>query len=246
MNEFTAEELFEAIDRLVRDCLDRHAVDAPPVDAMLLAQDEFDLKVREVDPDDEREVPQQGRFGPRAPKRPNRNEVVVRPEQSEEARQAACARACAKGLIPRVMAKLGAVPGEENRGAQNQLVGLVAPRLLLPTRWFGRDARKAGYDLLELKDRYPTAGYELIALRMLDFEEPCVIAVVDDGSVSVRRSNVATPGRTLTAAEQRCLAKAAETREPVKLRHDGWTCQAWPIPNGPFNRIILRGVPDDL
>ena len=97
-----------------------------------------------------------------------------------------------------------------------------------------------------MKRAYPTAGYELIALRWLDFEEPCVVAVVDDGMVATRRGNVAAPGRTLTAAEARCVAKVSEARDPAKVRADGWTCWGWPVTTGPFNRIILRSVPDDL
>src|SRR5207248_3821387 len=96
MSDFTAEDLFEAIDRLVRELLARHGFDGPPVDAVILAQEAFDLTVREADDEDD---PRQGRFGPRPP-RFNRREVVLRPDQSEEARQAACARACARALMP--------------------------------------------------------------------------------------------------------------------------------------------------
>jgi len=30
------------------------------------------------------------------------------------------------------------------------------------------------------------------------------------------------------------------------VRAEGWTATAWPVPGGPFNRIIVRSVPDDL
>lgn len=245
MNEFTAEELFEAIDREVRDVLDRHNVLAPPVDAEQLAQEEFDLTVREQDPDDDQ--PEPGRFGPRAPRRPNFREVVVRPDMTDEARQATCAKACAKGLIPRVFARLKVPVDPSNRSAQSQLVGFIVPRLLLPTKWFGRDARKSGWDLFELKDVYPTAGYMLIALRMLDVcEEPCVVAVVDDGVVGLRRGNMQQASKKLTRAEELAAQQALSANKPAKVRRDGWTAWAWPASGGPYNRVILRSVPDEL
>src|SRR5258705_187514 len=61
---------------------------------------------------------------------------------------------------PAVLAKLGIAPGTETRSAKAQLVGVIAPRLLLPTKWFEKDARRLGFDLPDLKDVYPTAGYE--------------------------------------------------------------------------------------
>ncbi len=246
MTEFTTDELFDAIDRLVRDVLDRHNVAGPPVDAERLAVEEFDLILREADPDEDDAQP--GRFGPRPPRRPNYREVALRHEMTAEGRQAACARACAKALIPRVLAKLK-VPagGDQQRSAQSQLIGLITPRLLLPTKWFGRDTRKLGHDVLAIKALYSTAGYVLIALRMLDVaDDPCVMAVVDDGAVAARRGNQAPAGRTLTKAEAKAAARAVETGDPVKVRADGWTAWGWPVPGGPFNRIILRSVPDDL
>ncbi|HVK07467.1 MAG TPA: hypothetical protein VM597_01690 [Gemmataceae bacterium] len=244
MSDFTAEDLFDAVDRLVGELLTHHGFEEPPVDAVALAQEAFDLTVREADEEDD---PRQGRFGPRPPRRRGR-EVVFRPDQSEESRQAVCARACAKELIPAVLTRLGVAPGTENKSAQTSLVGLIAPRLLLPTRWFGRDARKSGYDLFAIKDRYPTAGYEMIALRMLELDEPCVVAVVDDGIVATRRGNRAPATKTLTPAEELCLERIGRNgdREPQTARRDGWTVHGWPVPSGPFNRIILRAVPEDV
>ena len=244
--DFTTEELFEAIDKVVREMLDRHDVTGPPVDCQALVGEEFDYVTREAEPEDDE--PQQGRFGPRPPgsSRGRRREVVFRPDQTEEGRQAACARACGKELIGRVLARLGVVVDPDRRPATAQLVGLIAPRLLLPTRWFDKDARKAGYDLLDLKHRYATAGFELLALRLLDLEEPCVITVVDDGAVSLRRSNRYPVNKTLHEAEKRCRVKVADEDEPARARFDGWTCWGWPIPAGAFRRIILRSLPDEI
>src|SRR2546430_225301 len=126
MFDFSAEDLFDAVDRLVADALRRHGTAGPPVDAVRLAQDAFDLTVREAEDEDEVRV---GRFGPRPPRRGNRT-----PETKK-----------------------------------------------------------------------------------------------------------------LTAAEQAALAKLGRYEEPRQtVRTDGWTATAWPVPGGPFNRIIVRSVPDDL
>jgi predicted transcriptional regulator len=244
MSDFTAEDLFDTVDRLVGELLAKNGFAEPPVDAVVLAQEAFDLTVREADDEDD---PRDGRFGPRPP-RVRHREVVFRPDQSEESRHAVCARACAKEMIPAVLARVGVAPGTENKSAQSSLVGLIAPRLLLPTRWFERDARKAGYDLFAVKQRYPTAGYEMIALRMLELDEPCVIAVVDDGIVSARRGNRTPATKTLTPAEQLCLERIGREGDPESqtVRRDGWTVHGWPVPSGPFNRIILRAVPEDV
>ncbi len=242
MGDFSQDDLLDAIDRAVRALLDQERVAAPPVDAITLVQDAFGLTVVEEEPDDD---PEPGRFGPRPPRRRSR-EVVLRPDQSRESKQVACARACAKQMVPGILEKLGVTPGTENRSAANQLAGLIAPRLLLPGKWFERDARRAGFDLFALKERYPTAGYELILLRTLDVDEPAVVAVVDDGTASTRRSNRIPAGRALLPAEVLCCDRVRAEREPQRARRDGWTTDGWPIPDGPFDRIILRSVPDEV
>ena len=242
--DFSTEDLFDAIDRSASELLDHHRIDEPPVDAITLAQEAFNLVVRFAeDADDE---PAAGRFGPR-PRRRNPREVVLRMDQSDEGRNAVCARACGKELLPAILTRLGVAPGTENRSAQNQLLGLIAPRILLPTKWFARDARKAGFDLWAIKDRYPTAAYEMIAWRILDVaDDPVVVSIIDDGVVAARRGNMAAPGKVLTAAEQECLDRLADEGEPLTVRREDWTARGWPIPTGPFNRIILRAVPDEI
>jgi len=239
MSDFTAEDLFDAVDRNVRELLERSGINEPPIDAISLAQHGFNLLVTEAEEEDE---PQ---YGDR-PRRKRPGEIVLRVDLSDEGRNAVCAKACAKELLPRVLSKLGVTPGTENRGAQNPLLAVIVPRLLLPTQWFEKDAHKAGFDLVPLKDRYSTVTYEMIALRLLDLDEPCVIAIVDDGAVATRRGNRSQAGRVLTSAETKCIEQVVTEREPQLVRREGWTTWGWPIPNGPFNRIILRSVPDDL
>lgn len=244
MSDFSPDDLFETIDHTVSDLLGRHGLEEPPVDTVTLAQEAFDLRVTfaEDEPDD----PRPGRFGPR-PTRRNPREIVLRVDQSDEGRNLVCGRACGRELLPTILTRLGVTPGTENRSGQNQLLALIVPRLLLPTRWIARDARKLGWDVWDLKDRYPTVGYEMIALRLLDIaEEPLLMAIVDDGTVATRRGNRSAVGKKLTETEQACLDLVMELGEPQTVRRSGWTVRGWPVPGGPFNRIILRAVPDEL
>jgi predicted transcriptional regulator len=236
--EFTQEELWEAIDKVAWEMLDRLGVVEPPVDALWLAEHEFDYSVRETEPDEELES------APRS--RVRRKEIVVRFDQTEESRQAAGARACARELIPRVLARLGVTVTPEHRPATNALVGMIAPRIVLPSRWFGKDCRKLGYDLMSIKERYATAGYEMIAWRWLEFEEPCIVAIVDDGIVSARRSNCSPVNKKLTSTEERCAKETQARRESTRVRGEEATTWSWPIPNGPFGRIVLRSVPNEI
>lgn len=244
MSDFTTEDLFDTTDRVVAELLARNGIADPPVDALALARDVFRLSVRFAEEEDDDSA--RGRFGARPKPRPRRDEVVLRPESPEEIHQTVCGRAVAKLLVPVVLEKLGVAPGTENKGAAKSLVGLIAPRLLLPTRWFERDARRANSDVWAIKDRYPTVQYEMIGWRLLDLDEACVVAVVDDGEVTARRGNRAAAGKQLTIAETKCLARIAEHGEPVTVRADGWAARGWPVPTGPFNRILLRAVPDEI
>jgi hypothetical protein len=156
------------------------------------------------------------------------------------------ARLVARHLLPPVLTRLGIAPGTENKAAQTHLLGVIVPRFLLPTRWFEPESRKAGYDLLAVKERFVTAHMETIALRWLDLDEPCVISILDDGTVSTRKSNRFPVSKTLTAAEAACAAKVRETSKPARVRTGDWTAWGWPTRGVPFGRIVLRAVPDEV
>ena len=241
MSEFTTEELFDAIDRAVLALLKRVGNEAEPVDALSILQTAYRYTVTYLSEDDE-----EPRYGDRPKPKPRPRELQLKEGVSDEGRQAAAAKMVARELLPGIFQALGIVPGTEQRSATNQLVGLVVPRLLLPTRRFDVACRKTSGDLFRLKEQFPTADYLVLATRQLDFEEPCVIAVVDDGTVALRRSNCTQVNKKLTAAEQLCVDRATAEEEPVTVRRDDWTARGWPIPAGPFRRIILRSVPDGL
>lgn len=241
--DFSQDDLFDAIDKAVRDTLQRAGVAEPPVDALALAENAFGLAIEYQEP--EENEPRQ--YGAPPKKRYRPNTIVLRHDQSDEAQHLLAARAVAKQLLPGLYAALGIVPGTENKSADRQLIGLVVARLLLPTRWFAADARKSGWDLAQLKERYPTVGYEMLAWRLLDVdEEPCVVAIIDDGTVAARRSNRFPATKKLTAAEEACHQAVAESGEPARKRTDDWMAWGWPTNGIPFRRIILRAVPEEL
>ncbi len=106
--------------------------------------------------------------------------------------------------------------------------------------------RECQRDLLALQERFSTASAEMIALRWLDLDEPAVISFVDDGVVSLRRSNCGVSGKNLLPVEQQCYERVALLERPHRLRQQGWTVRGWPLPERLVPRIVLHSTPDDV
>ena len=240
MADFSADDLLEACERLVTGLLERAGVDSPPVDALRVAEDHLGIPVEEVEP----ETDERGRPLPRTGRR--RSGIVLSPHMSEEQRQSAAAQGIARTLLPDLLRKLGIPEASDNRQASAHFRGLITARILIPTRQLRTALRNCKYDLFALKDVFTTATIEMIALRLLDLDDPCVIAIIDDGVVATRRGNAMPAGRRLTPAEQQCLDRIMELDLPQKVRSDGWSVSGWPISERPFRRVILRAVPDDV
>jgi hypothetical protein len=125
------------------------------------------------------------------------------------------------------------------------LANLFANHLLVPTRWLATEATATGYDVLKLKSRFRTASHEVVAWRLLDLPEPCVITIVDNDRVSRRRSNAWSIRRALSASEQKCQRYVHERSEATTIREDGWTVQGWPVHELVWKREILRSIHED-
>lgn len=236
MFDISQDDLFEALDRVVSQLLERGGVEEPPTDALHLAQALFGIRL---------EYLEEGEDPAQRPRRRDPQRLFLRSDQSEESQHFVAARAIAQRAVPDVLTRLGIPPGTENRLANQRLAALIATRLLLPTRWFERAVRDCDADLLALKECFPSAGYDLLAQRILEVDdEPCVVASIEDGSVVWRRSNRFSVNKTLTAAEQECVERIADSNEAVRVRRDDWTAWGWPTPGIPFGRIIVRAVPD--
>jgi hypothetical protein len=239
--DFSQDELFEAIDRLVNGLLERAGVAEPPVNALRIADEHLGIPVEVVEPVEEDE---RGRPRPRS--RPAGSGIVLSSDMTEEHQQKAAADGIARMLLPDILRKLDVLPGSENKQFAAHVRGLVVGRLLVPTKLLRAALRQCKYDLAALKEVFATATTEAVALRLLDLDEPCVISIVDDGVVAMRRGNRSAAGKRLEPPEQACLDKVTELDLPHRVRADGWTVQGWPVPDRAFRRIILRAVPDDL
>lgn len=238
--DFSQEELIEAIERLVTGLLERAGATTPPVDAMHIAEDHLGIPVEVVEPVEEDE---HGRRRPRA--RQQSQGIQITDDMPDEQRNKAAAAGIARSLLPEVLKKLGIPLGAEDRSLRNHVASLVVPRILIPTRMLRAALRDCKYDVPALRDVFGSVTPEAVALRLLDLDSPCVIAIVDDGVVAVRRSNRFAAPKALEAAEKACLAKVAELELPHRVRLDGWTTNGWHVPDRPFQRIILRSVRDD-
>jgi hypothetical protein len=222
--DLSREEVIAVIDRTVAELLELAGVQGPPVDALALAQRHLGLTVS---------------FDR------GRRQRESRPEPSEEQRQWIAAHAIGEHLKPSLLRSLGVEPPQSQSLPGESLANLFATHLLVPGGWFAADAPAADHDLLRLKERYRTAGHELLALRLLDLPEPCVITVVDNDHVRRRRSNAWRVRRELSAAERACQRYVTHHCRPKVVRAGGWTVQGWPVPLADGRRTILRSVVEE-
>jgi hypothetical protein len=225
--DFTREDLFRTIDRMVEDLLSAAGITAPPVDAVALARGHLGMDL-------DAERPRRGRRG---------RAVATAP--SEQARQWEAALAIGARFKPAVLQRLDLTPEQARATGGPSLATLLASHLLAPTDWFAGDARRLGYDVPELQQLYHTAGAELLAWRLLDLPQPCVITLVDDGHVRRRRSNAWRVRAALEDAERDCQRFVHNTGRPRVVRAGGWTVQGWPLHPPDAERVILRSVRED-
>jgi predicted transcriptional regulator len=234
--DLSREEVHAAVDRAVEDLLTSAGRRSPPVDAIALAQGHLGISVCL-----DRRQPQRGR----AQRAAGRKQIFLRPEPTEERHQWTVAHEIGEHLKPALLQRLGIAPEQTRAMMGESLANLFANRLLVPTCWFADDARAVGYDVLDLKARYGTASHEVLAWRLLDLAEPCVITIVDNEHVFRRRSNAWRVPRQLTSAEKQCQRYVNHYSRPRTVREGGWTVQGWPIHQSDWKREILRSVVEE-
>jgi predicted transcriptional regulator len=238
--EFSQEELFDAMDRLIGRLLDRVGITTPPVDALHIAEEHLGIPVEVVDPAEEDELPRRRR------PRPHTAGIVLTPGMTPDQEQKAAAAGVAQALLPDLLRRLSIAPETATPALTAHLRGQLAARLLIPTRMLRGAANRCKYDVLALHALFHTATPEAVALRLLDLEEPCVITIVDDGVVTLRRGNRTRETKKLTAAEQECVERILALDLPHRARIGSWTASGWPVPGRAFRRILVRAVPDDV
>lgn len=229
--EIEARELSAALDRVAGEILERAGISGPPVNAFAVARGLGAVVVL-----DDR---LQGRAR-LLRLSAGRDAIVLRSEPRMERRQWAIAHEIGEMFAYRVFGELSLYPGEAPGAAREEVANALAGRLLLPGRWFEREARECDWDLARLKGRFATASHELVARRMLDFEEPVIVTVFDNGGITLRASNV--PGRVpgLRPAEEAARRRAHESGEAREEAEAALRVQAWPVHEPRWKREILR------
>jgi Zn-dependent peptidase ImmA (M78 family) len=232
----SSEEVHQAVDRAVRRLLDEAGVSRPPVDAIAIAQGHLKMEVC-ID----RGQPQRGR----AQRAGGRKQIFLRPEPREVRHQWTVAHEIGEHLKVQLLADLGIEPGRTRAMTGESLANLFANRLLVPTDWLADEARNCGFDLAVLEEHFSTASHEVIAWRLLDLPEPCIITILDNNTIYRRRSNAWRIRKQLAPAEQTCQQQVHRTSRPAHVRERGWTVQGWPIHQVDWKREILRSVVDE-
>jgi hypothetical protein len=230
VEDLSREDVVQCVDRAVDELLAEAGVAGPPVDAVGLATNHLKLDL---------EARRRGRG-----RRADEDEGFARGPASEEQRQWAAAQAVGDHFKPVLLERLGFEPGERVAMPGESLSGLFARHLLVPAAWFAADARACDCDLLQLKDRYRTASHELIAFRLLDLPEPCIITIIDDDRVHRRRSNAWPVKKRLEPAEAECHRAVTRDGKPHAVRSGAWAVWGWPVWQGGRNREVLRSVVD--
>lgn len=234
--ELTLDEFSAALDAVARDVLDTVDVVAPPIDALDVARTLGMAVAWDARQNGRGRTVRLGAFGGGR----SQSSILVRPEPRPERLQWTVAHEIGETCAQRVFDFLGVDPREAPPAARESVANQLAGRLLLPRGWFGADARECGWDLYELKHRYPTASHELIARRMLDFAPRVVITVVDHGRRTWRQSNLPGQLPPFTAVEQSAWQTAHVTAEPATEEVPTCRVQAWPVHEPEWKREIVR------
>jgi Zn-dependent peptidase ImmA (M78 family) len=234
--DLSREEVVEVVDRVIADLLRSAGVEGPPVDAIALAQRHLKMIVCL-----DRRQEQRGR----AQRAAGRKQIFLRPEPTEERHQWTVAHEIGEHLKAGVMERLGADPERTRAMAGESLANLFAHRLLTPTEWFAADARELKYNIPKLKQRYLTASHEVIAKRLLDLPEACIITIVDNDHIHFRRGAGIRAPKELAPPEKECQEYVNHYSRPRLVQSGGWTVQGWPVHQPDWKREILRSVVEE-
>lgn len=234
-DDLPRDDVVATVDRMVNELLAAARIEAPPVDAIALAQGHLGMVVCM----DKRQL-QRGR----AQRAAGARQIYLRPEPTEERHQWTVAHEIGEHLKPELLKRLGIAPHEAKAMVGESLANLFAYRLLVPTCWFADDAPLLDYDLLALKQRYRTSSHEVLAWRILDLPASCIITIVDNEQIHRRRSNAWPTKRELAPAEAKCQRFVHSHGKPKIVAADGWTVQGWPVHTAEWKREVLRSVAD--
>src|SRR5436305_9636925 len=123
LDDLQREDVVTAIDQMVEELLEAAGLDAPPVDAIALAQSQLGMVVCL----DKRQT-QRGR----AQRSRGKPQIYLRPEPTEERHQWTVAHEIGEHLKPELMQRLDVEPAQMKAMAGESLANLFAYRLLVP------------------------------------------------------------------------------------------------------------------
>jgi Zn-dependent peptidase ImmA (M78 family) len=235
IDDMPREDVVTTVDLAVEELLRAAKIEQPPVDAIALAQGHLGMVICL----DKRQA-QRGR----AQRAAGKKQIYLRPEPREERHQWTVAHEIGEHMKSDLLVRLGMEPGQTRAMAGESLANLFAYRLLVPTCWFAEDAPALDYDLLALKEKYSTSSHEVLAWRFLDLPAPCIVTILDNESISRRRSNSWPVKRKLEPAEEKCRRQVHHFGRPRQVRENGWTVHGWPVHQTDWKREILRSVVD--
>ncbi|HUG19869.1 MAG TPA: hypothetical protein VMM56_12875, partial [Planctomycetaceae bacterium] len=112
-------------------------------------------------------------------------------------------------------------------------------RFLLPEHWFRRDALSWENHLFELKSHYATASHELIARRLLDYEPPKILTIIDGSQITTRISSGNRRASAMSPAETECWEAVRETGLPQRIERETLAIAVWPIHEAGWKREIV-------
>jgi Zn-dependent peptidase ImmA (M78 family) len=231
--ELVRDDVLCTVDRMVKELLDSAGIVAPPLDVITLAQRHLGMVICL-----DGKQPQRGR----AQRGAGHKQIFLRPEPTEERHQWTVAHEIGEHLKPELLRRLGIEPEQTRAMMGESLANLFAYRLLVPTCWFAGDAPASEYNVLRLKERYRTSSHEVIAWRLLDLPEPCIITILDNDHISRRRSNAWPTRRQLEPAEKKCQEYVNYYSRPKVVQENDWTVHGWPVHQADWKREILRSV----
>lgn len=224
----------EAMQGLVEELLEETDVDRPPVDGKRLAQQlGLDVCIH-------RDQQSRGKLVNVR----RQTTIVVRPEPRDERHQWTIAHEIGEHLMGRLAERMGQPLESFDSAEREELSNQFARLLLVPDHWFRFDVGMTQCDLIALKSLYPTASYEVLAIRLLDLDPPTIVTIFDNGKLTRRIANFAGQAPPLLPIESASRRAAHDAAAPQHGIHDGIRVQAWPIHEAGWKREILRTIAD--
>ena len=240
-NDHQTEQIDRVLNDVADELLDAADIDAPPVDVLRLAGALGMLVAWDQGQSGRARLVRMSGGSSRAA----RSTIFLRPEPRAERQHWAVAHEIGEHAVHHVFDRLAIDPRDDRPTNRERVADALASRLLLPKRWYLEDARHGGWDLFALKSRYATASHELIARRMLDFDEPVIITIFDQGQVHLRRGNFGLVPRP-TPVELRCRIMTHRSGIPGRLEDPLLRVHGWPIHQDGWQREILRSEPREF